>query len=122
PGPPPPASQRVVLALSGVHRGVVNALEFACSISDDVTALYVELDPAATAYVREQWAVWGQGVPLVVVPSPYRSVVGPILDYLEQTDQAHADGQQAVLVLPEFVPRHWWENLLHNQTAWLIRL
>lgn len=122
PGLHRPTSQRVVLALSGVHRGVLNALEFACSISDDVTALYVELDPAATVHVREQWAVWGQGVPLVVVPSPYRSVVGPILDYLEQTDQAHADGQQAVLVLPEFVPRYWWENLLHNQTAWLIRL
>lgn len=122
PGIPPPPSQRVVLAISGVHRGVVKGLEFARSISTNVTAVYVELDPTKTAHVRELWEVWGQGVPLVVVPSPYRSVVAPILDYLEQTDREHDDGQQAVLVMPEFIPAHWWENVLHNQTAWAIRL
>lgn len=122
PGIHPPPSQRIVLAISGVHRGVIKALEFACSISDKVTAVYVELDPADTEHVRELWEQWGQGVPLVVVPSPYRSIVSPILDYLEQTDSEHNDGQKAVLVLSEFIPAHWWENLLHNQTAWLIRL
>jgi hypothetical protein len=111
-----------VLALSGVHRGVLKALEFACSISDDVTAVYVELDPGDTAHVRELWEKWGQGIPLEVVPSLYRSVVRPILDFLEQTDREHDDGQLAVLVLPEFIPAHWWEHFLHNQTAWLIRL
>lgn len=114
--------QRVVLALSGVHRGVVKALEFACSISENVTAVYVEIDPAATERVREAWATWGDKIPLVVLPSPYRSVVAPILEYLEQTDRESNDGQQAILVMPEFIPRHWWENLLHNQTAWIIRL
>jgi amino acid transporter len=118
----PPRSQRIVLPLSGVHRGVIQALEFACSISDNVTAVYIDLDPAATEHVREQWATWGQGVPLVVLPSPYRAVVGVLLDYLDKTDQEHHDGQKALLVLPEFIPAHWWENFLHNQTAWMIKL
>jgi amino acid transporter len=118
----PPESKRVVLPVSGVHRGVIKALEFACSMSDKVTALYVEIDPAATPHMRDQWAKWGQGVPLVVVESPYRSVVGVLLDYLEQADAQANDGQKAVLVLPEFIPAHWWENFLHNQTAWVIKL
>ncbi len=118
----PPRSQRIVLPISGVHRGVIRALEFACSMSDNVTAVYIELDPAATEHVREQWATWGQGVPLVILPSPYRSVIGVLLDYLEKSDQELNDGQKAVLVLAEFIPAHWWENFLHNQTAWMIKL
>jgi hypothetical protein len=122
PGIHPPTSQRVVLALSGVHRGVIKALEFACSISDKVTAIYVELDPTETEHVRQEWEKWGQGIPLVVLPSPYRSIIHPMLEYLDQADQESNDGRQAILVMPEFIPRHGWENILHNQTAWLIRV
>jgi len=57
----------------------------------------------------------------VVLPSPYRSVIGPLLDFLDETDRQHNDGQLATVVLPEFIPARWWENLLHNQTAWLIK-
>jgi hypothetical protein len=57
----------------------------------------------------------------VIVPSPYRSLVGPLLDFLDQTDAEHHDGQLATVVLPEFVPAHWWEALLHNQTALLLK-
>ena len=56
----------------------------------------------------------------MVIPSPYRSLVGPLLDYLDETDQEHNDGQSAVLVLPEFIPHRWWQAILHNQSAWLI--
>jgi len=113
---------RVVLPLSGVHRGVLEALRYARSISDNVTAVYVEVNPAATAQVRADWETWGLDVPLVVVPSPYRSTIGPLLDFLEQTDHDHNDGQYATVVLPEFVPAHRWQFLLHNQTAWLLKL
>jgi hypothetical protein len=116
---PPP---RVVVPISGVHRGVVEALRYARSISDRVTAVYVEINPGDGERVREKWSDWGQGVPLVVVSSPYRSIVGPILEYLDQTDQASGDGQLASIVLPEFVPAKWWQHLLHNQTAWLLKL
>lgn len=118
----PPPAPRIVLPVSGMHRGVYQALRYARSISENVTAVYVEISPGAADRLREQWATWGQGVPLVVVPSPYRSIVGPLLEYLDRTDREHDDGQLASVILPEFVPAHWWQNLLHNQTAWLLKL
>ncbi len=118
----PMPAPRVVVPISGVHQGVVEALRYARSISDRVTAVYVEINPGDGERVRERWAEWGQGVPLVVVSSPYRSIVGPILEYLEQVDQESDDGQLASIVLPEFVPVRWWQHLLHNQTAWLLKL
>jgi hypothetical protein len=115
-------SPRVVLPISGVHRGVIEATRYARSLSDRVTAVYVETDPEATEKVRREWERWGQQVPLVVVPSPYRSIIGPLLDFLDQTDREHNDGQLATVVLTEFIPAKWWEHLLHNQTAWLLKL
>lgn len=117
PVPPP----RVVIPISGVHRGIVNAVVFARSIAKDVTALYVELEPGAGQSVRRAWETWFPDVALVVVPSPYRSIIQPLLDFLDATDQAHNDGQQAIVILPEFIPAHWWQGLLHNQSAWLLK-
>jgi len=111
----------VVIPVSGVHRGIFDAINFARSISRDVTAVYVELEPGAGQRIREKWEHWWPDVPLVVLPSPYRSVIGPLLDFLDETDRQHRDGQLATVVLPEFIPARWWENLLHNQTAWLIK-
>ena len=118
----PPPDPRIVIPISGVHRGVINAVLYARSISDRVTAVYVETDPEQTAKVRKTWGVWGLDVPLIVVPSPYRSLIGPLLDYLDETDKEHNDGERATVLLPEFVPVRWWHHLLHNQTATLLRL
>jgi amino acid transporter len=112
---------RVVIPISGVHRGMVNAVLFAQAISSDVTGVYVELEPGSGSRVTKEWNDWWPDVPLVVIPSPYRSIVGPLLEYLDQTDQEHNDGQLAVIVLPEFVTTHWWQNLLHNQEALIIK-
>jgi hypothetical protein len=117
PSPPP----RIVIPISGVHRGIVDAVDYARSISKDVTVVYVELEPGAGKRVREKWQNWWPDVPLVVLPSPYRSIVGPLLDFLNETDREHNDGRLATVVLPEFVPAKWWHGLLHNQTAWLIK-
>jgi len=118
---PTPAAPRVVIPISGVHRGIVDAIDYARSISGDVTAVYIELEPGSGERIREKWEAWWPHVPLVVLPSPYRSIVGPLLDYLDRTDEEHSDGQLATVVLPEFVPARWWHGLLHNQTAWLIK-
>ncbi len=118
----PLPSPRVVIPISGVHRGVIEALRYARSISDRVTAVYVETAPGEGDRIRREWKSWGQGVSLVVVPSPYRSIVGPLLDFLDETDREHNDGTLATVLMPEFVPAHWWQHLLHNQTAWLLRL
>ncbi|MBU2609867.1 MAG: APC family permease [Chloroflexi bacterium] len=113
--------QRIVVPISGVHRGIVDAINFARSISDNVTAVYVELEPGAGERVREKLAEWWPDLPLAIVPSQYRSVIAPLLDFLDETDRLHNDGQLAALVLPEFIPAKWWQSLLHNQTAWLIK-
>jgi amino acid transporter len=117
PFPPP----RLVVPISGIHRGVVDAIKFAHSISSHVTAVYVELEPGAGQHIREKWEQWWPDVPLTIVPSPYRSIVGALLDFLDETDRQHHDGRLAVVVLPEFVPAKWWQGLFHNQTAWLIK-
>jgi amino acid transporter len=118
---PPP---RIVLPLSSLHRGVFEALRYAQSISDNVTAVYVEIEPGGSDKLAKQWREWGldQSVRLEIVPSPYRSVLGPFLDFLERTDSEHNDGRTATVLLPEFVPAHWWASLLHNQTAWAIKI
>src|SRR5258706_11238375 len=113
---------RLVIPVSGVHRGVVEALCYARSISNEVTAVYVEINPEDTPEIQADWQIWGQDVPLVLVPSPYRSLIGPLLEYLEKTDLERNDGRQASVMLPEFVPARWWQNLFHNQTANLLRL
>jgi amino acid transporter len=118
----PLPAPRIVVPISGVHRGVIDALRYARSISDQVTAVYIETEPGKTQDVRAAWEMWGQEVPLVVVSSPYRSLVGPFLDYLDATDLEHHDGQLATVLLPEFVPARWWHHLLHNQSAALLRL
>jgi amino acid transporter len=111
---------KVVMPVSGMHRGTLAALRFARMLSRDVTAVVVDVDPEVTARVREKWPVWGYGVPLIVLESPYRSTLGPLLAYLEKVDEREPERGPAVVVLPEFIPARWWHHLLHNQTALLI--
>lgn len=117
--PPPPP--RVVIPISGVHRGIVPAVTFAESISQNVTAVYVELEPGEGQHVREKWARFWPDLPIVIVPSRYRSVLRPLIDFIDENDLQHNDGQLATVVLPEFIPAHWWQALLHNQTAWMLK-
>jgi amino acid transporter len=117
----PPPAPRVIIPISGVHRGIIPAVTFAESISKNVTAVYVELEPGEGQRVMERWARLWPDLPLVVVPSRYRSVLRPLIDFIDESDLQHNDGQQATIVLPEFVPAHWWQALLHNQTAWMLK-
>lgn len=119
---PPVRRHRVIVPIAGVHRAVIAALNYARSISDDVTAVYVETDPNQTPKIRRKWEEWGDGIPLVVLPSPYRSIVGPLVEYVDRIDDRRRRDQVVTIVLPQFVPAKWWHHLLHNQTAWLIHL
>jgi amino acid transporter len=110
-----------LVLVSGIHRGVIPALEFARSLApDNTTALYVELDPEESHKVRAKWAQWGSGVPLEILHSPYRSLVRPILRYIDELDSRYDDDVLSV-ILPEFIPSKWWQHLLHNQTALAIK-
>jgi hypothetical protein len=85
-----------------------------------VRALFVDTDAASTERVRQDWAKWGAGSQLVVLSSPYRSLMEPLLDYIDTLQAEHPDDYVTV-ILPEFVPRRWWQHLLHNQRALLIK-
>jgi len=112
---------KVVVPVSGMHQGTLAALRFARSLSKDVTAVVVDVDPQVTDRMQEKWALWGHGVPLVVLESPYRSTIGPLLAYLDAIDQQEPEKELAMVVLPEFVTAQWWQDLLHGQTARLIK-
>jgi amino acid transporter len=113
--------QKVVIPVSGVHRGTLDGLRFARSLSKDVTAVIVDVEAEVTARVLDKWPQWGHGIPLVVLESPYRSTIGPLLEFLGEADQRDPERGLAVVVLPEFVPARWWQDLLHNQTAGFIK-
>jgi len=109
---------RVVIPVSSVHRGMVDAVNFARSISDQVTAVYIDIDPGPDEEeLRQRWNVWFPDINFVVIPSPYRSLVEPLLTFLELNDAEQNDGKQAILVLPEIIPPSSWHEILHNQSA-----
>jgi amino acid transporter len=117
---PPPIEHTVLVLVGDLHRGVAAALRYAQALSPSVKAVYVELDPDRTRKLEEKWGKWGLGVPLVVLTSPYRSLLAPFLDYVNHL-LALGQNQVVTIVIPEFVPARWWQHLLHNQTALLIK-
>jgi amino acid transporter len=115
-----PLHHTVVVPINAVTKATAGALVYATMISADVRATYIDLDSAATAKLRADWDAWDIGVELVIVPSPYRSVLRPLVDYVENL-RRDAPGELVTVVVPEIVPRHWWEHFLHNKTALYIR-
>lgn len=115
-----PNKHVVVLPISGIHKGVVDAIKYAKSISDDVRIIYVELDEQATERLKSAWAKLGSDLKLVILKSPYRSIVVPIVEYIRSVDK-ESDDDILTVVIPEFVTARWWQNIYHNQTAFLIR-
>ncbi|MDQ7819292.1 MAG: APC family permease [Armatimonadota bacterium] len=120
--PEPIRHHKVVVPVGGIHRGVLPALRYARSLSDDVTAVLVDIDPQRTRETVEKWPRWAPGIPLRVLPSPYRSLTGPLLTYLDTLEWEVGFDQQLTIVLPEFVPEKWWHFLLHGQNALLLKV
>jgi amino acid transporter len=122
--PEPHREERVVVPIPGLNRAVVQAINVGRSISDDVRAVFISEDPDAAAEVRRRWEKQVPGVPLVVVESPYRALVGPLLAYLDVLDRAwppDKDEPITFVVVPEYVARNWWERILYNQSAKRLR-
>lgn len=111
----------VVVPLARLDAPARQALAFARSISAAPLAVHVSHRAADTAELRERWAEWPDAPSLIVVESPYRALIGPLLAYLDALQRQHP-GRPVLVVLSEFVPRHWWELLLHNQTALRLKL
>jgi amino acid transporter len=117
---PPLAGHTVLVLVGDVHRGVLRALRYARALSENARGVYVEITPEQTRRVEERWSRFSSGMPLVVLRSPYRSVAGPLLEYLDLL-QRQAPDHLVTIILPEFIPARWWQHLLHNQTALLIK-
>ena len=118
---PPPVKSTAIVLVGMIHKGVLPALEYARTLSHDCRALYVEIDPNDTALLRERWEQYGLGVPLVVLESPFRSLIGPVVKYLEEVKKERPD-HVVTVVLPEFVPKRWWHKVLHNQSGMFLKL
>ncbi|NPV87029.1 MAG: APC family permease [Anaerolineae bacterium] len=112
---------RVFILVSGVHQGTLEAVRFAKQLSDDITAVHVSIDPEETEKVQKKWATWGQGYRLVVLESPFRLFIEPLIAYLSKIEAVTEPDELITIVVPQFVPRHWWANLLHTRTAQTLR-
>jgi len=110
----------IVVLVPGVHRGVMPALAYARSLGDDVRAVLVEIDPARTADALARWQTFVPDIPLVVLQSPYRSLVEPVVEYLDEVERER-DDDVITVILPEFQPEKWWTVLLHNQNGFLLK-
>jgi len=111
----------VIVPLPSLHLGVLPALDFARALSDNVTAVHVTDDLEAAERLKDQWEEWAQDIPLVIIESPYRSLLSPLLAYIEAR-RKNEPNRLVTVVLAEFVPKHWWEWILHNQTALRLKL
>lgn len=110
----------VVVPVSGITKPVAGALVYATTISEDVRAAYVDVDPDTALALQAQWLEWDIGVDLNVLPSPYRSVIRPLVEYVRHLTEA-GEADLVTVIVPEIVPHKWWEHLLHNKTALYIK-
>ncbi|MEW6735474.1 MAG: hypothetical protein AB1489_29555, partial [Acidobacteriota bacterium] len=112
--------QTVIVPISGFHNAVIAALEYAQSISKDVRAVYVSVDEKLANEIKEEWKRFHIDIPLIILESPYRSLLKPLLDYIDKVDRESSKNLLTV-VLPEFVPARWWHHFLHNQSSLIIK-
>jgi amino acid transporter len=117
----PLAIEHTVLVLvSSLHRGTIPALEYAKTISDRVEAVHVELNTAATERIKKAWEDWGCGIPLTILKSPYRSITEPLMEYIDEVEDRY-EHDLVTIIVPEFVTKKSWHNLLHNQTSIMLK-
>jgi amino acid transporter len=119
--PPRSIRHRVILPVSGVHQGTLVALRYARTLSDDVTAVHVTIEPADAEKVRQKWKKWGEGVRMVILDSPYRLFFEPLLGYISEIVRQRQSGETITIVVPEFVSNNSLSSALHTNTAALLR-
>jgi amino acid transporter len=113
---------RVILPIGGVHRGTLAALRYAKTLSDDITAIHVSVDEEESAKIQQKWEIWGDGTRLVILESPYRVFIEPLLKYIDEIDETRQPNDIITIVVPEFIPKNMAANALHTQTAMELRM
>jgi hypothetical protein len=109
------------MPVSGVHQGTLSGLRYARMLSDDVTCVHIVIEPADAEKTRKKWEIWGEGVRLVMLDSPYRLFVEPLLDYIADIAEQRQPGEMITVVVPEFVSDNRWTSALHTNTAEILR-
>jgi len=112
---------RVIMPVSGVHQGTLDALHYAKLLSDDVTAVHVSIDDEESEKVQKKWKTWGEGTRLVMLDSPFRLFVEPLLEYIEEIIDQRQANETITIVVPQFMPSKRWHNALHMRTADVLR-
>ena len=112
---------RVIMPVSAIHQGTLEALRYAKLLSDDVTAVHVSIEPDEAAKVQKKWKTWGEGTRLIVLDSPFRLLIEPLLEYLEELIDRRQPNETITIVVPQFIPSKRWHNALHMRTADYLR-
>jgi hypothetical protein len=112
---------RVIMPVSGIHQGALEALRYAKLLSDDVTAVHVSLDPEETEKVQKKWKTWGEGTRLVILDSPFRLLIEPLLEYIKDIVEGRQPNETITIVVPQFMPSKHWHYALHMRTAGVLR-
>lgn len=112
---------RVIMPVSGIHQGTLEALRYAKLLSDDVTAVHVSIDEAEAEKVQKKWKTWGEGTRLIVLDSPFRLLIEPLLEYLEELIDHRQPNETITIVVPQFIPSKRWHNALHMRTTDVLR-
>jgi hypothetical protein len=112
---------RVIMPVSGVHQGTIDALRYARLLSDDVTAVHISMDDKQAEKIRAKWRIWGEGTRLVILDSPYRLFIEPLLGYIEEIIENRQPNETFTIVVPQFIASKRWHNSLHMQTAEVLR-
>jgi amino acid transporter len=120
--PPPQLRHRVIVPIAGVHRGTLEALNYALLFSSDVTAVHISMDPSQREDLKHKWSLWGKNARLVIIDSPYRTFLEPFIGYVDTIFSMLQPNERLTIVVPQFTPKHWWHNLLHTQTAFWLRV
>jgi amino acid transporter len=119
--PPHNTRHRVIMPVSGVHQGSLAALRYARMLSDDVTAVHVAIEPAEAEKVKKKWEMWGEGIRMVMLNSPYRLFLEPLLEYINDISERRQPGETLTIVVPEFISNNSLSSALHTNTADLLR-
>ncbi|WP_211176123.1 hypothetical protein [Brasilonema sp. UFV-L1] len=109
-----------VVVVGQLNRGVVEALDYVRTIADEIVALHVDIGSPEGEKFKEQWKQLETDIPLIILESPYRSVISPIVEFVSQFEERYRDTYTTVII-PVFVTRNWWEGLLHNQTTLFLK-
>ncbi|MCM3748066.1 APC family permease [Paenibacillus pasadenensis] len=111
----------VVVPVAGITRVVSNSISYAKSLTDNVVAVYVGFDDESIERMEAKWAEWDPGVRLIVLRSSYRSITRPLLKFIDTVEWKTAETDHITVLIPQFVTKHWWQHILHNQTGLLLR-